>query len=226
MATPRCVVPSKLPTLKSANHRRRVAWRAAALLALGLSLAALITQAFTGETRFVLAGSVEGDFNVTLTMVNDTCGGASNALLARPSTAPHPAGSPWWTWPLVLKPVYWYLGQPGGNATGVNMFITAVEAKRLGLLHELDQLRVGRRHPRAVVGERVAVVAAVGGVAVDEERGVPAVEEALFIMMQSYDRLGLNQLRDDTRRILEKNYPNSALIYPQNASKKPWWKLW
>jgi putative ABC transport system substrate-binding protein len=27
--------------------------------------------------------------------------------------------------------------KPGGNATGVNMFITAVEAKRLGLLHEL-----------------------------------------------------------------------------------------
>jgi predicted membrane-bound dolichyl-phosphate-mannose-protein mannosyltransferase len=34
-------------------------------------------------------------------------------------TAPHPAGSPWWSWPLVLKPVYWYLGTPGGNATAV-----------------------------------------------------------------------------------------------------------
>ncbi|MEK6620593.1 MAG: phospholipid carrier-dependent glycosyltransferase, partial [Chloroflexota bacterium] len=34
-------------------------------------------------------------------------------------TAPHPAGSPWWSWPLVLKPVYWYLGQPGAGATAV-----------------------------------------------------------------------------------------------------------
>ncbi len=34
-------------------------------------------------------------------------------------TSPHPAGSPWWSWPFVLKPVYWYLGQPGGNATAV-----------------------------------------------------------------------------------------------------------
>jgi outer membrane protein assembly factor BamD len=62
--------------------------------------------------------------------------------------------------------------------------------------------------------------------AIEEYREVPAVEEALFILYQSYDRLGLDQLRDDTRRILEKNYPNSALINPQNASKKPWWKLW
>ena len=30
-------------------------------------------------------------------------------------TSPHPAGSPWWSWPLVLKPVYWYYG---GSETG------------------------------------------------------------------------------------------------------------
>ncbi|MBM4435234.1 MAG: phospholipid carrier-dependent glycosyltransferase [Chloroflexi bacterium] len=34
-------------------------------------------------------------------------------------TAPHPAGSPWWSWPLVLKPVYWYLGNPGPGSTAV-----------------------------------------------------------------------------------------------------------
>ncbi|HYV22332.1 MAG TPA: phospholipid carrier-dependent glycosyltransferase [Candidatus Bathyarchaeia archaeon] len=30
-------------------------------------------------------------------------------------TAPHPAGSPWWSWPVVLKPVYWYFGAAGGG---------------------------------------------------------------------------------------------------------------
>jgi dolichyl-phosphate-mannose--protein O-mannosyl transferase len=30
-------------------------------------------------------------------------------------TSPHPAGSPWWSWPLVLKPVYWYFGSSSGG---------------------------------------------------------------------------------------------------------------
>ena len=30
-------------------------------------------------------------------------------------TAPHPAGSPWWSWPFVLKPVYWYFGPASGG---------------------------------------------------------------------------------------------------------------
>ena len=29
--------------------------------------------------------------------------------------AGHPAASPWWSWPLVLKPVYWYFGAAGGG---------------------------------------------------------------------------------------------------------------
>ena len=63
--------------------------------------------------------------------------------------------------------------------------------------------------------------------AVQEFRDVPAVEEALFILYQSYDKLGLVQLRDDTRRVLEATYPDSVFLYPERvATKKPWWKLW
>ncbi|HEY0857415.1 MAG TPA: hypothetical protein VGE16_10170 [Albitalea sp.] len=43
--------------------------------------------------RYVLTGSPEGDFNATLAMVSDTCNAASNYLLSRPSTLPHPAGA-------------------------------------------------------------------------------------------------------------------------------------
>jgi hypothetical protein len=45
------------------------------------------------RNRYVLTGDPEGDFNVTLTMISDTCNAASNALLRRPSTVPHPAGA-------------------------------------------------------------------------------------------------------------------------------------
>ncbi|WP_407067970.1 outer membrane protein assembly factor BamD [Leptothrix discophora] len=43
-------------------------------------------------------------------------------------------------------------------------------------------------------------------------RGVPAAEEALFIMASSYDKLGLTTLRDDTWRVLQTNYPKSAWL--------------
>jgi len=77
---------------------------------------------------------------------------------------------------------------------------------------------------------RGAYVAAVNRaqITVNEYRDVPAVEEALFIMVQAYDRLGLVELRDDTRRVMEKTYPDSVLLHPERApgAKKSWWKLW
>ena len=60
--------------------------------------------------RYVLTGDAEGDFNVTLTMINNACNAAANPLLARPSTAPHPAGATGQTTPL-LPP-----GSAGYNA--------------------------------------------------------------------------------------------------------------
>jgi len=63
--------------------------------------------------------------------------------------------------------------------------------------------------------------------AVQEYRDVPAVEEALFLMFQCYDKLGLEKLRDDTRRVLDSTYPDSKLLYPErHQAKKPWWKPW
>lgn len=47
---------------------------------------------------------------------------------------------------------------------------------------------------------------------VQEFQRTPSVEEALSIMVQSYDRLGLVQLRDDAARVLRQNYPNSPYL--------------
>ncbi|HTT09586.1 MAG TPA: hypothetical protein VMG60_01755 [Burkholderiaceae bacterium] len=45
------------------------------------------------QNRLVLTGDPDGDFNVVLTMISDTCQPASNYLLSRPSTIPHPSGA-------------------------------------------------------------------------------------------------------------------------------------
>lgn len=57
--------------------------------------------------------------------------------------------------------------------------------------------------------------------------GVPATQEALFILMQSYDKLGMNDLRDDTRRVMAANYPESSLADGGvRKTTDPWWKVW
>ncbi|HEY2865160.1 MAG TPA: outer membrane protein assembly factor BamD [Casimicrobiaceae bacterium] len=52
----------------------------------------------------------------------------------------------------------------------------------------------------------------------------PANEDALILMMQSYDRVGMTQLRDDTLRVLRQTFPNGK--YFAAGTTKPWWKFW
>lgn len=54
----------------------------------------------------------------------------------------------------------------------------------------------------------------------------PANEEALFIMVSAYDKLGMNELRDDAERVLRANFPKSRFLTGDVAKKEPWWKLW
>ena len=55
----------------------------------------------------------------------------------------------------------------------------------------------------------------------------PAVEEALYIMMQAYERMGMKDLRDDSERVLVKNFPQSPwLTGTQVRADKAWWQLW
>jgi outer membrane protein assembly factor BamD len=55
----------------------------------------------------------------------------------------------------------------------------------------------------------------------------PATEEALFLMVTSYQQLGLDTLRADAQRVLEKNFPNSRFLGGSQAqAKKSWWQFW
>jgi outer membrane protein assembly factor BamD len=76
---------------------------------------------------------------------------------------------------------------------------------------------------------RGAYVAAINRaqLAISDYQDAPATEEALFIIVRAYDALGMTQLRDDARRVLDKNYPNSEyLTRGFKTNQSPWWKFW
>ncbi len=54
----------------------------------------------------------------------------------------------------------------------------------------------------------------------------PAIEEAMFIMVTAYDKMGMNDLRDDADRVMKKNFPKSSFYKDGLKSKTAWWQLW
>ncbi|MBN9341394.1 MAG: outer membrane protein assembly factor BamD [Comamonadaceae bacterium SCN 68-20] len=77
--------------------------------------------------------------------------------------------------------------------------------------------------------ERGAYVAAVGRAqqAISDYQNVPATEEALYILIRSYDALGMTQLRDDATRVMNTSYPESSYVKGGfKARENPWWKFW
>ena len=61
--------------------------------------------------------------------------------------------------------------------------------------------------------------------AVKDYQDAPAREEALYLMVRDYEKLGMTDLRNDTARVLAKNYPNSKFMNP-NGPDGAWWKFW
>ncbi len=77
--------------------------------------------------------------------------------------------------------------------------------------------------------ERGAYVAAVSRAqsAIADYKEVPAQEDALYILMLSYDKLNMADLRDDTKRVLMASYPETTLLKSGfRREDKPWWKVW
>ena len=76
---------------------------------------------------------------------------------------------------------------------------------------------------------RGAYVAAVNRAqsVVNDYQESPSAQEALYIMSQSYDRLGLTDLRDDAQRVLRKNFPTSTIDADGlPVQKRAWWQFW
>jgi len=99
-------------------------------------------------------------------------------------------------------------------------------ARMTYIVNSLAQYEV---HVARYYYQRGAYVAAINRAqnALADYQDVPALEEALFILLRSYDALGMSQLRDDAKRVMEKTYPKSEyLTRGFKSSQDPWWKVW
>jgi outer membrane protein assembly factor BamD len=103
---------------------------------------------------------------------------------------------------------------------------------KLRMQYIINALAQNEVHVARYYFRRGAYVAAANRAqqAVQEFQQSPSTEEALAIMVQSYERLQLKTLRDDTERVLRASYPQSAYLGGPGTvgalSKKPWWQLW
>jgi outer membrane protein assembly factor BamD len=58
----------------------------------------------------------------------------------------------------------------------------------------------------------------------------PSIEEALFLMMRGYQKLGMKALESDTKRVIDKNFPNSPYwkveIPEKKTVERKAWQFW
>jgi len=55
----------------------------------------------------------------------------------------------------------------------------------------------------------------------------PALEEAMYVLITAYDKLGMTELRDSADRVMQQNFPASP--YRKAGGKKkdvPFWRIW
>ena len=100
---------------------------------------------------------------------------------------------------------------------------------RLRMNYIVNSLAQSEVHVARYYYSRGAYVAAINRAqsAISDYRDVPALEEATFILYKSYDALGMTELRDDIRRIIDKSYPQGQLT--NNGFRpvdNPWYKFW
>ncbi len=76
---------------------------------------------------------------------------------------------------------------------------------------------------------RAAYVAAANRaqLAVRDFQRSAVTEEALYIMVASYEQLGLKELRDDAERVLKTNFPDTRFpVEGMRRRLQAWWQFW
>jgi outer membrane protein assembly factor BamD len=56
----------------------------------------------------------------------------------------------------------------------------------------------------------------------------PAVEEALYLLVKSYEKLGMTDLSNDSLRVFKLNFPDSQMMVTGKRVQKErrWWQIW
>jgi outer membrane protein assembly factor BamD len=62
---------------------------------------------------------------------------------------------------------------------------------------------------------------------IQQYQTTPAVEEALYILMLGYDKLGMTEQRADAERVLRRNFPDTTLFARGlKLDDRSWWEVW
>jgi outer membrane protein assembly factor BamD len=97
------------------------------------------------------------------------------------------------------------------------------------MTHIVNSLAAYEVHVARYYASRGAHVAAINRAqqAIADYDGVPAIEEALAILVSSYNAMGMSSLSNDAKRVLEKSFPQSNYLKPEGTVKNAaWWRLW
>jgi outer membrane protein assembly factor BamD len=99
---------------------------------------------------------------------------------------------------------------------------------RLRLDYLVNSLAAHEIHVARYYLKRGAYVASANRIQnmLEKYPNTPSQEEGLYILMESYAKLGMADQKRDTERILRQNYPNSPwLSGGPKAKEKPWWRF-
>lgn len=105
-------------------------------------------------------------------------------------------------------------------------YASDAEARMLYLVNSMAR---GQVHIARYYYRRGAYVAAANRAqeVVRHYQQAPAVEEALYVLVRSYEKLGLLDLRDDAERVMRRNFPDSELLTTGwREDDRRWWQVW
>lgn len=98
---------------------------------------------------------------------------------------------------------------------------------RLRMNWLINTIAMGELYTARYYYNRDAYVAAINRAetVIADFSGTEAAEQALYLMVLAYDKMNMPELRDDARRVLVTNFPETTLLsagFPDTANSK-WW---